>query len=177
MLQIKTPERIQSLLNELTLSPKERKALHIELANDTRQFFRGQIRKQRDIHGTPYAPRRRRKPAYVVNGKKVYRQNLEQRRNMLTGLGRMLMTQADESGFSVGLGGLAGKIAQVHNEGQAVTYTTRMNAWFNSQTNRWEGGRKSQQAYRMPERTFIGWTKDLEQQIAHKIYQRMELEP
>jgi len=172
--EIKTPEQIQDLLTDLDIPAKEKKKLTKELANDTRNFFRKQIRSQRDIHDIPYAPRRRRKPLYVLNGRKVYRQNLDKRRNMLTGLSRMLVTQFDESGFSVGLAGVAGIVAKVHNQGETVDFTTRINSWFNTKTNRFEGGRKAHLSYRMPERTFIGWTKKLEQQIATKILQRME---
>jgi len=166
-LDIKTPEHLMDMLASLQLTSAKQKQLNKELASDTRNFFRGQIKKQSDINGTSYAPRKRRAERERIGMKKV-------NRNMLTGLSRMLMPQSDENGFSVGIAGVAGKIAKKHNEGQAISYTTRMNGWFNSKTNRWEGGIKRKAAYRMPKRTFIGWTPKLEQQIAHKIMQHME---
>lgn len=177
MKEIKTPELLVNMLESLQISPAKKKTLNKELANKTRKYFRGQIRKQRDIHNVPYAPRRRRRPIYITAyGKKIYRQNMDQRRNMLSGLSRMLMAQSDENGFSVGLAGVPGIIAANHNEGKTISYTTRMNGWFNHKTNKWEGGRKSHLAYRMPKRTFIGWTPAITQNIAHTIMQYMEPE-
>jgi len=168
ILNISTPEMIQQLLNDLSLPAAEKKKLNRELSNDTRRFFRNQINSQKDIEGNAYAPRKRRNVQIGDNSK------ARVNRNMLTGLSRMLIAKSDESGFSVGLAGLAGQIAKTHNEGKTVTYTRRMNGWFNSKKNKWEGGIKRKAAYRMPKRTMIGWTERLERQIAHKILQRME---
>ncbi len=177
MVEIKTPEHLESLLKSIQIEPKAQKKLNRDLANHVRKYFRGQIRKQRDIHNIPYAPKRRRKPMYITYyGKKIYRQSKDQRRNMLSGLSKMLFAQSDQDGFSVGLAGVPAIIAKTHNDGEAVTYTTRMNGWFNKNTKKWEGGRKSHFSYRMPKRTFIGWTTELEQQIAHSIMQYMEPE-
>lgn len=169
MLEIKTPEQIQGLLESLTLSDKERYKLNVKLANLTRRFFRKQIAQQRDIYGVKY--KRRKKPAntFTNSGKHV-----KANYNMFMGLSRMLQTQVSNDSFSIGLAGVSGKIAQVHNEGQTVSYTRRMNSWFNTKTNRWEGGLKSKAIYRMPKRTFIGWSDTLEQQIANEILTSME---
>lgn len=174
MYQIKTPEDVTRLLQGLKLSDQQKLKLYKDLANNTRKFFRGQIKQQRDIHGIPYAPRRRRKPLYVFQGKKIFRQSKDQRRNMLSGISKMLMTQVDSNGFQVGLGGVPGLIAKVHNEGEKVFVPTRMNGWFNRKNNRWEGGRKSQLGVRMPKRTFIGWTPKLEQEAVSIILQALE---
>lgn len=175
MAQIKAPEDIVTMLQNLTLTDKERFDLHRRLANKTRKFFRGQITAQRDIDGKPFAPRKRRKTGYVdkKTGKFIRRGNLEQRGNMLMGFSRMLKTQVGKDGFAVGVASFA-EIAKRHNEGKAITFSTRIKGWFNSKTNKWEGGRKAQLSYRMPKRTFIGWTKELEVMIAHDIYQKME---
>lgn len=177
-MEIKTPDDIVGLLQSLTLSDARRKNLHRNLANKTRRFFRDQIKQQRDIHGIPYAPRRRRKPIAIgFGGEKIYKQNLDQGRNMLTGFSRAIKTQVDNNGFSVGLQGIPRQIAQTHNEGKKVTFSTRVNGWFNSKNNRWEGGRKAHFSYKMPKRTSIGWTPKLEQEIVHDILKEMEPQP
>ena len=168
MLEIKTPEQIQGLLESLTLSDKERYKLNVKLANLTRRFFRKQIAQQRDIYGVKY--KRRKKPAntFTNSGKHV------KANNMFMGLSRMLQTQVSKDSLRVGLTGMSGIIARIHNEGETVSYTRRINGWFNKETNRWEGGIKSKGFYRMPKRTLIGWSDTLEQQIANEILTSME---
>ncbi len=168
VLDIKTPEHLAGMLQGLQLTPADMKTLNRKLANQTRKYFRGQIRNQTDIDGKKYAPPKRRTATIDKTGK------AKVNRNMLSGLSRMLIAQSDENGFSVGLAGLAGKIAKTHNEGETVSFTKRMNGWFDSKTNQWKGGTKQKAAYKMPKRTFIGWNKELELQIANEIMQHME---
>ena len=164
-MEIKTPEHIEQMLESLILSRAKRKKLHRHLSNQTRRYFRSQIRKQRDIKDLPFAPRSRRNKV-----------NLDMRRNMFTGLSKMLMAHSDEEGFSVGLAGLAGVIGEVHNEGKTVNFPARINGWFNKNTNQWEGGKKVRMAYKMPQRTIVGWSPKLEQEIAHEIFNAMKTE-
>lgn len=174
-MKIKTPEHLENMLQDLVLTDKQRFELNRKLANQTRKFFRGQIKAQRDIDGKKFVPRSKRKTSYVdkQTGKFIRRGSLEQRANMLTGFSRMLKTEVSNNGYAVGVASF-GEIAKKHNEGRAITFSTRIRGFFNSKTNRWEGGRKSHLSYRMPKRTFIGWTPALEAQIEQTIFQTME---
>jgi len=162
-MEIKTPEHLITLLKSLDLNDKEKFALNKKLANTTRQQFRAQIRAQKDVDGKPYAPRKRRKTTIDKQGK------AKTKGNMLMGMSRNLKTQVSNDAFSVGLVGLEGHIAEIHNQGKSVVYTRRINGFFNSKTNSWEGGSKRKAAYQMPERKMIGWNKALERKIAQII--------
>ena len=164
-MDIKTPENLVALMQGLALDDKAKLKLNIKLANHTRKTFREQVRAQRDVDGRSYAPRSKR----AVKKKKP------RKKNMLTGFSRNLKTYATKDTFSVGLVGLEGHIASKHNEGKSVVYTRRINGFFNSKTNLWEGGEKGNKSvYKMPERKFIGWTKPLERQVAQMILEQMK---
>ncbi|WP_373020733.1 phage virion morphogenesis protein [Thiomicrorhabdus sp.] len=169
MEKIESPEEIVNLLQNLMLADGDKKKLNRNLANMVRRYFRAQIKSQKDIHGKRYAPRKRRKVGFTDKGRS------KPNKNMLNGLSRMLMTASDADGFSVGLAGLAAKVGRVHNEGQVVTFPRRMNGWFDSKSNLWKGGIKGKGAYKMPQRPFIGWNKDLTTQISLEITKHMEL--
>ena len=169
-MDIKTPEHLVTLLKSLDLDDKARFELNRKLANHTRRFFRSQVRAQRDIDGKAYAPRKRRKVSIDKQGK------AKTRRNMLMGMSRNLKTQVSSDAFGVGLVGLEGHIAQIHNEGKSVVYTRRIDGFFNSKTNSWEGGIKQKAAYQMPKRTMVGWTPELQRQILQIIFSEMKPE-
>lgn len=173
--KLDSPQEISELLKGLEMSDAERKKLHKDLANQARRYFRGQISAQRDIHGTPYTPRRRRKPMYIKpGGEKVYRQTLQQGRNMLMGISKAIQTKPTAEGFEVGVGGAVGKVGIKHNDGKTIRFTYRMHGWFNAKSGKWEGGRKAHLAYKMPKRPFIGWNTEAKVQILNTIYQRIE---
>ena len=168
-MELKTPEQLVSLLNQVPLTAKEKVALNKELANHTRRYFRSQIRAQRDINNKAYAPRKRRKASFNTNGK------VSTSTNMFLGLSRNIKTEVNADSFSVGLAGLEGHIAKVHNQGDSVIYPRRINGWFNAKTNSWEGGKNSgTAAYKMPKRTLIGWTNKLTRELTQKIVERMQ---
>lgn len=167
-MEIKTPEQLLSLLNNVNVTGKEKFELNKQLANHTRRFFRTQIRAQRDVDGKAYAPRKRRATGVNKQGK------IPSKRNMLMGMSRNLKTEVSDGEFSVGLVGLEGHIAQIHNEGKSVVYTRKIDGFFNSKTNSWEGGTKQKAAYQMPKRTLVGWTPELQKQLAHIMFQHMQ---
>ncbi|WP_028865189.1 phage virion morphogenesis protein [Psychromonas aquimarina] len=167
-MEIKTPEQLTALLKSLELDDKAKFEINRQLANHTRRFFRTQVRAQRDVDGKSYAPRKRRKVSIDNQGK------AKTKRNMLMGMSRNLKTEVSADAFSVGLVGLEGHIAKIHNEGKSVVYTRRINGFFNSKTNSWEGGRKQKAAYQMPKRTMVGWTPELQRQIAQIILSEMK---
>lgn len=167
-MDIKTPDNLTTLLKNLDLDDKARLKLYKKLANHTRRFFREQIKAQRDVDGKAYAPRKHRKVSVDKKGK------AKTKKNMLTGMSRNLKTQVSSDSFGVGLVGLEGHIAKIHNEGKSVVYTRRINGFFNSKTNRWEGGSKQKAAYTMPKRTMVGWTPVLQRQIAQIIFSEMK---
>lgn len=154
------PEQLTKLLASLKISDREKLDLNRNIANHARRYFRAQIRQQTDIYDQPYAPRKR-------TGR-------SRKRGMFTGLSRMLKTNISPYGFEVGLTGIFAHIGRIHNEGQAVSIPIKMNGYRNLKTNRFEGGTKSRMAVRMPERTFIGWNKQLEQEVVGIIMQAME---
>ena len=94
---------------------------------------------------------------------------------MLLGLSRHLKTAVSDEAFAVGLIGLEGQLAQIHNEGQSVVYTRKINTWFNRKANRWEGGSKQiKSAYKMPKRTMVGWTPKLQRELTQIIFQHIQ---
>lgn len=159
-MQLTSPEHLTHVINGLILTAPEKFDLNKRLANRSRQFFREQIRKQRDIDGNSYQKRGRRKITLDSKTRKA-----KENKNMLLGFGRALKTKVDEQSFEVGIAGVAGNMARVHNEGEGASFTTRVNGYYNSRTSRWEGGVKVKQNYRMPKRTFIGWTPALEREL------------
>lgn len=165
-MQLNSPEHLTHAINDLILTGPDKFDLNRRLANRTRQTFRAQIRAQRDIDDNPYQKRTRRKISTVYKtGSWETAKNTENNKNMLAGFGRALKTRVDENSFEVGLAGLVGKMARLHNEGQNVSFTTRVNGYYNTRTSRWEGGTKVKDNYRMPKRTFIGWTPALERDL------------
>ena len=168
-MEIKTPEQLITLLEQVPLKGKEKLKLNAELANHTRRFFRGQISAQRDIDGKAYAPRKRRNSSINKHGK------IGTKKNMLLGMSRALKTEVTAESFSVGLTGLEGHIMKIHNEGKPVVFTRKINGWFNSKTNRWEGGNKhTKSAYKMPKRTAVGWTEKLKRELVQIIFKHMQ---
>lgn len=167
-MQLTSPDQVVDLLQNMQLSDSDKNKLNRDLANKTRRFFRAQISAQKDLAGKRYAPRKRRSVQLAKSGK------IKSNKNMLMGLSRMLQTESDANGFSVGLAGLAAKVGRVHNDGQTVTFPRRMNAWFDSKQNTWKGGTKGKGTYKMPQRPFIGWNKELIQSLQLDIINRME---
>lgn len=86
-------------------------------------------------------------------------------KNMLLGFGRAMRTIVTEDTFEVGIKGVAGEIGREHNEGSQVSFTTRVNGFFDSKAGRWKGGVLTNRNYTMPKRTFIGWTLALEREL------------
>lgn len=162
-LTLRTPDQLTQVVEQLVLTATEKLDLNRRMANRARQFFRAQIRAQRDIDNNPYQSRTRRKRVRLTDG--MTTQNTVNNKNMLMGLSKALRTQADEQGFEVGLTGVAGRIGQEHNQGSQLSFTTRVNGFFDSKTGRWQGGRRVKQNYKMPQRTFIGWTEVLEREL------------
>jgi len=168
-MEIKTPEQLISLLKQVPLQGKDKLKLHAKLANHTRRFFRAQVRSQRDVDGKAYAPKKRRQNKVNKNGK------IPTRTNMLLGMSRNLKTEISSDHFAVGLVGLEGHIMEIHNEGKSVVYTRKINGWFNSKTNSWEGGsKKTKSSYEMPKRTMVGWTKALNLEIQELIFEHIK---
>ena len=157
---LKTPEQLTQIIDGLILTSSERLDLNKRLANRSRQYFREQIRKQSDIDGKRYTARKR--PKITLDSKT---QKAKNNKNMLMGFSRALKTTVTDKSFEVGLAGLVGKIARVHNAGQSVSFTTHVNGFFNSKTSQWEGGTLTKKNYTMTKRTFIGWTPALEREL------------
>ncbi|MDD9158543.1 phage virion morphogenesis protein [Aliivibrio sp. S4TY2] len=175
-MQLSNPEQLTAMLESLALNPEKKFELNRKLANRTRQFFRAQIRQQRDVDNTPYQERTRRTRKALNNNVIL---STKKNKNMLMGLSRALKTHVDNDSFEVGLTGIPAKIGREHNEGQTMSFTTRMNGFYNSRTNQWEGGVKTKANYRMPKRTFIGWTPSLERELMTIIHTElaMNMEP
>lgn len=174
MKQIKTPEHLVSLFQELPLNSKEKQDLTKDLANITRRFFRNQIRQQKDIHHVPFAPRRRKKLRVKLNNGKAYFQTRAKADRLFANLGKKMRTTSSSSGFESGWSGKYGAVGKLHNEGATIPYKTRMGGWFDEKSQRWRGGTEKTGFYALPKREFIGWTPELEQVIAHKILSKME---
>ncbi|CAH7322958.1 Virion morphogenesis protein [Vibrio chagasii] len=162
-LTINKPEQLTQVVDRLVLSATDKFDLNKRMANRARQFFREQIRRQRDIDDNLYQSRTRRT---VVNTRlrKSVKSTLKNK-DMLLGLARALRTYITEDGFEVGLKGVTARIAREHNDGSVVSFTTRVNGFFDSKTGRWAGGKLTKRHYRMPKRTFLGWTRALEQEL------------
>ncbi len=168
-MDIKTPEQLLAILKSIKLDDKAKFELNRTLANYTRTAFRKQIRAQRDINDKSYAPRKRQATRTHKKTGKV-----ATLKNMLMGMASNLKTEVSSDGFGVGLVGLEGHIAEVHNKGKSVVYMCRINGFFNKKTQRWEGGEKRKASYKMPQRQMIGWNKPLERQIAQIILKEMQ---
>ncbi|EDL52620.1 hypothetical protein VSAK1_13776 [Vibrio mediterranei AK1] len=162
--QLETPEQLTKVVESLVLAASDKFDLNRRMANRARQFFRQKIREQRDIYNTPYQPRKLRKVERKGWNKELVLNTVENK-NMLLGLSRSLKTYVTEDEFSVGLKGVAGAIGQKHNEGESIEFTTRVNGFYNSKTGRWEGGVRTKGNYKMPKRTFIGWTPEIEREL------------
>lgn len=162
-LTLSTPDQLTQIVNKLVLTATEKFELNKRMANRARQFFRQQIRKQRDIDNNPYQSRTNRKKVNLAHG--VTAKNTVNNKNMLLGLSKSLRTQASDKDFEVGLKGVAGIIGREHNEGSEISFTTKVNGFFDSKTGRWTGGTKTKLNYKMPQRTFIGWTPELEREL------------
>lgn len=175
MLTLQTPEQLTQLVDSLVLTASEKFDLNKRMANHARQFFRSQIRAQRDIDNNPYQARTSRKISTVTRGvhgkhgakhqRKLLALNTVNNKNMLYGFIRGLRTEVSEDNFAVGLKGVAGNIGRQHNEGSNVSFSTRVNGFYNQRTGRWEGGNLTKRNYEMPQRTFIGWTPELEREL------------
>lgn len=162
-LTLATPEQLTQVVESLVLTAEERFNLNRRMANRARQFFREQIRAQRDINNNSYQSRTRRKVTRLTNGQQA--QHTQNNKNMLLGMSKALRTKVTETGFAVGLTGIAAKIGQQHNQGATLSFTTRVNGFYNSRIGRWEGGTQVKRQYQMPKRTFIGWTPKLEREL------------
>ncbi|MBE8574458.1 phage virion morphogenesis protein [Vibrio sp. OPT18] len=165
-----TPEQLTRLIQSLALSDSDKFELNKMLANHTRRYFRGQIRQQRDIDKNPYQARTRRKITTLRKGNAL---NTVNNKNILMGLSKSIRAQVSPESFAVGLTGVAGKIGRVHNNGSTVEYTRRLKGYFNRKTGQWEGGIHVKANYRMPKRTFLGWTPALEKELMAMIATRM----
>lgn len=161
---LETPEQLTQVIESLIMSAKDKFDLNRRMANRARQFFRQKIRKQRDIYSNPYQPRRLRKVERKGWGNELMLTTVENK-NMLLGLSRSLKTSVTSESFAVGLAGVAGAIGKQHNEGQSIQFTTKVHGFYNSKTSRWEGGVNTVGNYKMPKRTFIGWTPELEREL------------
>ncbi|PJC85298.1 virion morphogenesis protein [Vibrio sp. HA2012] len=173
-LTLRTPEQLTHVVESLTLTATEKLGLNRRMANHARQFFRAQIRAQRDIDNNPYQSRTRRKRVELSRG--LVAQNTVNNKNMLMGLSKALRTRADDKSFEVGLAGIAGRIGQEHNQGSQLSFTTRVRGFFDSKTGRWEGGLRTKRNYQMPKRTFIGWTPELERELMAMAAEHFALE-
>ncbi|NOI32189.1 MULTISPECIES: phage virion morphogenesis protein [Vibrio] len=162
-LTLKTPEQLTQVVESLVLTASEKFDLNRRMANRARQFFRAQIRAQRDIDNNPYQSRTRRKKVKIREG--LEGAHTANNKNMLLGFGRSMRTIVTEDNFEVGIKGVAGDIGREHNEGSQVSFTTRVNGFFDSKVGRWKGGTLTKRNYTMPKRTFIGWTPALEREL------------
>ncbi|KJY78964.1 phage virion morphogenesis protein [Vibrio nigripulchritudo] len=172
---LKTPEQLTQVIENLTLTASEKFDLNRRMANHARNFFRGQIRAQRDIDNNPYQARNARRATLVTRGVRgkhgaKHRRtrvalNTLNNKNMLLGFISALRTHVDEDQFQVGIKGLAGKVAREHNEGSQISFTTRVNGFYDSKTGKWTGGTLTKRNYTMPQRAFIGWTPALEREL------------
>lgn len=159
-MKLTNPDQLTRALNALALTDDERFDLNRKLANRTRQYFREQIRKQRDVDDKAYQARKKQK---ITLDSKT--QTAKNNKNMLMGFSRSLKTRVDKQSFEVGLAGMTGRMARDHNEGKEVSFATRVNGFYNSKTDRWEGGTKAENTYKMTKRTFIGWTPKIEREL------------
>lgn len=176
-MKLRTPEQLVATLKTLAMPAKEKMVLNRKLANMARQYFREQIRDQRDVlTGKAYLPRTTRPNKW----RKLRDSNTAQMvsankraRIMFSGISKQLRAYPEQDGFRVGLEGLLGKIGMVHNEGQMVEFSYRMHGFFNKKTNKWQGGRKQTGYYKMPERPFLGWNDELIRKLENEILSHM----
>lgn len=174
-MQLTSPEQLSHAINNLLLTDAEAFELNRRLANRSRQFFRQQIRQQRDVDDNPYQARTTRKISWITRGKRgkhgeKHREHhmvfsTVNNRPMMRGFSKALRTRVSKDDFEVGLAGLVGNIAKVHNEGKSVSFTTRVNGYYNTKTSQWEGGKAVKRNYKMPKRTIIGWTPSFEREL------------
>lgn len=173
-LTLKTPEQLTQVVESLVLTASEKFDLNRRMANRARQFFRAQIRAQRDIDNNPYQSRTRRKKVKTREG--VEDAHTANNKNMLLGFGRAMRTIVTADNFEVGIKGVAGDIGREHNEGSQVSFTTQVNGFFDSKVGRWTGGTLTKRNYTMPKRTFIGWTPALERELLAMAAEHFALE-
>lgn len=177
-MKLSTPEQLVATLKTLAMPAKEKMALNRKLANMARQYFRAQIREQRDVlTDKAYLPRTTRSNKWrrlkESNVSRKVAGNKKRARLMFSGISKQLRAYPEQDGFRVGLEGLMGKIGMVHNDGGMVEFSYRMHGFFNHQKNRWEGGRKQTGYYEMPERPFLGWNEELIKQLENEILSHM----
>jgi len=185
-MKLDSPEQLTQIVESLVLDATAKYNLNKRMANRARQFFRQQIRRQRDIDDNPYQARRSRKATMVTQGvrgkhgekhKRVkIALNTVNNKSMMLGFMKAMRTQVSDKGFAVGIQGVAGKIAREHNEGATMSFTTRVNGFYNSKTGRWEGGVQTKRNYEMPQRTLIGWTPELERELMAMAAEHFALE-
>jgi|GEM_PF-1866962 len=181
-LTLQTPEQLTQIVESLVMTAAEKFELNKRMANRARQFFRQQVRNQRDIDNNPYQSRTARKATVFSRGirgkhgakhdRQLVALNTVNNKSMLFGFSRALRTQVSEESFAVGLKGVAGNIGREHNEGSQISFSTRVNGFYNAnykkdgkRVGRWEGGHLTKRNYQMPKRTFIGWTPALEREL------------
>lgn len=177
-MKLSTPEQLVATLKTLAMPAKEKMALNRKLANMARQYFRAQIREQRDVlTDKAYLPRTTRSNKWrKIRDSSISRQvagNKKRARLMFSGISKSLRAYPEQDGFRVGLEGLLGKIGMVHNEGQMVEFSYRMHGFFNNKTKKWQGGRKQTGYYEMPERPFLGWNDELIRKLENEILSHM----
>ncbi|WP_019274351.1 phage virion morphogenesis protein [Vibrio coralliilyticus] len=166
MKTLESPEQLTQLVDTLVVKASEKHDLNRRMANRARQFFRQQIRAQRDINNNPYQSRR----------PKTQLDDGANNKDMLLGFAQALRTRASDKGFEVGLTGSAGVIGREHNEGAQLSFTTRVNGFFDSKVGQWQGGIITKRSYHMPKRTFIGWTPQLEKELLAMAAEHFALE-
>ncbi|WP_375751603.1 phage virion morphogenesis protein [Vibrio sp. HN007] len=174
-MRLESPEQLTQMVDSLILTATEKFDLNRRMANRARQFFRQQIRTQRDIDNSPYQPRRARKATIISRGvrgkhgakhqRRMLALNTVDNKSMMQGFSKALRTHVAEDSFEVGVKGIAGKVGREHNEGSEISFTTRVNGFYNNKTGKWEGGLLTKRNYQMPKRTFIGWTPALEREL------------
>ncbi|ODS04316.1 phage virion morphogenesis protein [Vibrio scophthalmi] len=185
-MQLSSPDQLTQLVESLVLDASEKYELNRRMANRARQFFRQQIRSQRDVDNNPYQSRRKRNMSIVSRGvrgkhgakhqRNQVARNTVNNKNMLLGISKSLRTRVSDKDFEVGLVGVAGLIGREHNEGSEVSFTTRVNGYFDSNTGRWRGGVATKRNYTMTQRTFIGWTPELERELMAMAAEHFALE-
>lgn len=173
-LTLRTPEHLTQIVENLVLTATDKFDLNRRMANRARQFFRAQIRAQRDIDNSPYQSRTRRKKIKIREG--VEGEHTANNKNMLLGFSRAMRTHVTQESFEVGIKGVAGDIGQEHNEGSEVSFTTRVNGFYDSKVGRWKGGTLTKRNYTMTKRTFIGWTPELERELMAMAAEHFALE-
>lgn len=111
MKTLESPEQLTQLVDTLVIKASEKHDLNRRMANRARQFFRQQVRAQRDINNNPYQSRR----------PKTQLDDGANNKDMLLGFAQALRTRASDKGFEVGLKGTVGVIGREHNEGAQLS--------------------------------------------------------